>query len=103
MREVEYQSKLMKKLEQLIPGSLVLKNDPQQVQGLPDILILYKNKWAMLEVKLSSSAHIQPNQSYYVDALSEMSFASFINPETEEEVLSDLQHAFGLTRKARVS
>ena len=93
----------MTKIEKLIPGSLVLKNDPRYLQGLPDILVLYKNKWAMLEVKMSNNSRIQPNQSYYVDALSEMSFASFINPETEEEVLSELQHAFGIKREARVS
>lgn len=103
MTETQYQARLMKKIREMFPGSIVLKNDPRYVQGLPDILVLYKGMWAMLEVKLSSDSVIQPNQKYYIDALGAMSFASFICPENEEEVLSDLQHSFGFTRKARIS
>lgn len=103
MNETQYQKKLMKKIADLIPDSLVLKQDPQQVQGIPDILVLHKNKWAMLEVKVSADAPTQPNQPYYVDALSEMSFASFIYPENEEEVLGELQRALGVTRETCVS
>ena len=96
-------TKLIKKINKLFPGSFVIKNDPRYIQGLPDIIILYKNMWAALEVKISSKAHVQPNQQHYVNTLGAMSFASFINPDNEGEVLSDLQQAFGTTRKARVS
>ncbi len=103
MNEIQYQNKLMKKIKELIPDSLVMKNDPQQIQGIPDILVLRKNRWAMLEVKMSETSPVQPNQSFYVDILSEMSYASFISPSNEEEVLSELQRALGITRKACVS
>jgi hypothetical protein len=103
MSESQYQYKLIKKIEKLLPGCLILKNDPKHRQGVPDILILLHNKWAMLEVKLSGDANIQPNQEYYVELLNDMSFASFINPQNEEAVLSDLQHALRPSRKARVS
>lgn len=103
MNETQYQTKLMKKIQALIPECLILKNDPRYIQGVPDILILYKNTWAMLEIKLSGDANVQPNQKYYVDALDHMSFASFINPQNEEDVLSDLQHSFGIIREARIS
>jgi hypothetical protein len=98
MNETQYQKKLMKKISDLFPSCLVMKNDPQQIQGIPDILILYKNKWGMLEVKLDEDSPEQPNQRYYVDALSEMSFASFINPNNEEEVLGELQRSLGIAR-----
>ena len=93
--ETVYQSKLIKKLKLLFPGIHVLKNNPDELQGVPDLLLLYEDRWAMLEVKLSSSAGIQPNQKYYVDLFNEMSFASFVYPEVEGKVLDDLQYTFG--------
>jgi hypothetical protein len=77
---------------------MVILTDPSYIQGLPDLLILYGKKWAMLEVKTSMKAVIQPNQTYYVNMLDQMSFASFISPEVERDVLSDLQQAFGVVR-----
>jgi hypothetical protein len=103
LNERHYQLALIRKIENLLPGCVILKNDPRHIQGMPDILILYSTTWAALEVKLSSSANIQPNQEFYVNLLDDMSFASFINPENEEDVLNDLQHAFGLTRSPRIS
>jgi hypothetical protein len=70
-----------------------MKTDSSYIQGIPDILVLYKNRWAALECKRSYNSTEQPNQRYYVDYLDRLSFASFISPETEEEVLDDLQQA----------
>lgn len=103
MNERQYQSKLIKKLERLYPDAFIMKNDPRDVQGLPDILILHQDRWGMLEVKLADKSAVQPNQAHYVDRFNEMSFASFINPENEEAVINDLQRSLGLRRKARVS
>lgn len=93
--EANYQAKLISKIQALFPGCFVLKNDPAEVQGLPDLLILFRGRWAMLEVKLSARSPRQPNQIYYVDLFGEMSFAAFIYPENEREILNDLQFAFG--------
>lgn len=93
MAENAYQGRLIKVLRDLFPGCLVLKNDPQYLQGIPDLLILHEDKWAMLEVKDYEDAPEQPNQGYYVDMLNDMSFAAFIYPENEEEVLDALQQA----------
>lgn len=103
MNEAQYQRKLIRKIKELLPNSVVIKNDPRQVQGMPDILILHGDRWGMLEVKDSPKAEVQPNQEYYVRTLGEMSFASFIDPESEEEVLGELQRAFRTPREARIS
>lgn len=96
--EAVYQKHLIKKLLSMFPGSFIIKNDPDENQGIPDLLILFGDRWAMLEVKALTSSSIQPNQEYYVSFFNEMSFCSFINPRIEEQVLHDLQHAFGFIR-----
>lgn len=94
MLESKFQSDLKKELKKRFPGCLVLKNDPAYVQGIPDLLILYKDRWASLESKKSKKASKRPNQPYYVDKMNEMSFSRFISPENKEEVLNDLERAF---------
>lgn len=90
--ESGFQDKLKKELEDLLPGCMVLKQD--SVQGIPDLLVLYEDKWASLECKKNASAKRQPNQEYYVDKMNKMSFSRFISPENKEEVLHDLQCSF---------
>jgi hypothetical protein len=101
--ENQYQAKLIRKLKRLFPGCEILKNDPNLKQGILDLTILWGPFWAMLEVKASASAKTQPNQPYFVKKLNEMSFAAFIYPENEEEVLAALQEAFTSRRTACVS
>lgn len=92
--ERDFQSKLIKRLKDEFEGCVVLKNDSSYIQGIPDLLVLFDDKWAMLECKRSSSASHRPNQEYYVDLLDKMSFSRFICPENEEEVLHELEQAF---------
>ena len=96
MKESKFQSNLIKEIETRFPGSIVLKNDSSYMQGVPDLLILYKNKWATLEVKKSEkeSHHPRPNQKYYVQLMSDMSFSSFIFPENKEAVLDEMGRLF---------
>lgn len=82
---------------------MVLKNDANYIQGIPDLTVFYENKWAMLECKRSENEQHQPNQDYYVERMDEMSFARFICPENMEEVLYDLERSFQTKRPARVS
>ena len=103
MRESVFQAKLIKEIKERFPGCIVIKNDPNYIQGMPDLLVLYKDKWATLESKRSSHASKRPNQEYYVDKMNEMSFSRFIYPENKEEVLSELQQAFKSRRAARLS
>ena len=89
--ERDFQAKLIKEIKQIFKGCIVMKNDSSYIQGIPDLLILYRDKWAALEVKKSATAHHQPNQEYYVELMDEMSYASFVYPENKEEVLYELQ------------
>ena len=93
-KESQFQAKLVCRLREMLPGCIVLKNDANYIQGFPDLTVLWNNKWALLECKQHREAHKQPNQQYYIDRGNEMSFARFICPENEEEVLHDLQQAF---------
>lgn len=93
-RESKFQSALIKELKVIFPGCLVLKNDSSYCQGIPDLLVLYEDRWAMLECKRSSSATHRPNQDYYIQKLDNMSYARFISPENKEEVLDELQQTF---------
>ena len=94
MLENKFQSKLIKELKKEFPGCMVLKNDPTYLQGVPDLLVLYKNKWCALEVKRSVTAKHQPNQDYYVDKMNEMSHSAFIYPENKDQVMNDLRRIF---------
>ena len=91
--ERDFQAKLIKELKVMFKGCIIVKNDPNYIQGIPDLLILYNDRWAALEVKKSATAHHQPNQEYYVDLIDQMSFAAFIYPENKEEILYELQQA----------
>lgn len=94
MLESKFQANLIKEIKENLPGCIVMKTDPNYIQGMPDLLILHKNKWASLENKRSANAKKQPNQQYYVDKMNEMSFSRFVCPENKEAVLSDLYKAF---------
>lgn len=93
MAEGAYQSKLIKKIKEMLPGCMVLKNDSSYLQGVPDLLVMNGEKWGALEVKVSEHAKHQPNQDYYVEKMNGMSFAAFIYPENERQVLDELQRA----------
>ena len=90
MLENRFKTKLVGELKKALPGCIIMHPDPTEIQGIPDLLILYRNKWAALEGKKSARASVRPNQEYYVDLMDGMSFASFICPENKDEVLEEL-------------
>lgn len=51
MLENKFQANLIKELKERFPGCIVMKNDPTYIQGIPDLLVLHKDKWASLECK----------------------------------------------------
>lgn len=90
MLESEFQSKTIKQLEKLLPGCIVLKNDSSYIQGIPDLIVLYNKRWAMLECKKDKTAPYRPNQKFYLDKTNHMSFSATIYPENKDEVLESL-------------
>ena len=90
--ESGFQDKVVKRIKEIYPDSMVFKMD--QRQGIPDILILKDDHWASLETKRATDASKRPNQEYYVDKMNKMSFSRFICPENKEEVLHELQQTF---------
>ena len=99
MRENSFQSGLIKELKSRFDGCIVMKNDAGYIYGIPDLLVLYEDKWAALECKrdikaVEKSKVKQPSQHYYVDRMNTMSYASYICPENKKEVLDELERAF---------
>lgn len=94
MKESEFQKKLKKEIKERFPGSIVTKLDSSDIQGIPDLLVLWGKNWATLENKKSKNAPHRPNQDHYVQKMNEMSFSSFICPENKEEVLNDMEQSF---------
>lgn len=93
-RESKFQANLIRELKELFPGCIVMKNDAGYIQGIPDLTILWRDKWATLECKRSADAPFRQNQQYYISRMNEMSFSAVICPENKEVVLHDLQSAF---------
>lgn len=91
MKESRFQANLIKELKEEFPGCVIMKNDPNYIQGIPDLTILYQDKWAALEVKQSNEAKHRPNQDHYISKMNSMSYASFISPDNKEEVLNELR------------
>nr|DAI36987.1 MAG TPA: Nuclease [Caudoviricetes sp.] len=102
-KESAFQKGLINDLKKRFPGCMVLKNDPNYIQGIPDLLVLYEGRWAALECKKAKQASHQPNQDYYVERMNEMSFSRFVYPENKENVLDELQQSFQSCRPARFS
>ena len=94
MLENKFQANLIKEIKGMFPGCIVIKTDPNYIQGFPDLVVFYEDKWASLECKKNASANKQPNQEYYVERMEDMSFSRFIYPENKEEVLRDLYETF---------
>lgn len=96
--ERDFQPELKKEIRTRFPGCYIFKLDSSEFQGIPDLLILFENKWAILEVKRSANSDYQPNQEWYIEQFNAMSFSSVIFPENKEAVLDDLQLAFSVRR-----
>lgn len=97
--ERDFQPDFRKELEKRFDGCIVTKLDSSLIQGIPDYLILYKDRWALLEMKRSANAKHRPNQDYYVDQCNQMSFSRFVYPENKDEVLEDLTEFFNAERR----
>ena len=101
--ESAFQAEFIRTLRDLYPAAIVLKNDPNYQQGIPDVLMLVHDTWAAFEIKRYRDAQTQPNQEYYVNLMDGMSFAAFVYPENAQDVLDALQHSLGSRKLSRLS
>jgi hypothetical protein len=92
--ESRFQRELIEEICGMFEGAIVMKLDSSYRQGVPDLLVLFHDKWATLECKKNAGAHHQPNQDWYVDQMDRMSFSRFVFPENKEEVLRELRAFF---------
>lgn len=90
--ESGFQDRLRGHLLDKYPGCMIFKMDSPQ--GIPDMLILYGDKWASLENKKEKNAEHQPNQDFYVEKMNNMSFSRFVYPENRDQVLAELDAHF---------
>jgi hypothetical protein len=101
MKESKFQRDLIREIKERLPGSIILKNDATYIQGIPDLLVLYNDKWAALEVKKDRTAAHRPNQDYYVETMRRMGYSAFIFPENKEDVMDELIEYFHGTRNVQ--
>ena len=102
--ENKFQAELVADIHSRLPRSIVLKNDPNYIQGIPDLVVFNGKHYAILEVKRKYNAPHQPNQDYYIDYFDKWGvFSAFIFPENKEEILDAMERALQPRRKARVS
>ena len=92
-KENQFQAELIKDLKVMMPSCMVLKNDPNYIQGIPDLIVLNGKRWAAVECKRSKDAPARPNQPYYISKMSDMSYAAFVYPENKEDILYELSQS----------
>jgi len=98
IKENRFKADLKKELKDAFPGCVIFDMNPNDHQGISDLLILYGSTWAMLECKRNAKASHRPNQDYFVDKFNKMSFAAFIYPENKKEILNALESSFASRR-----
>lgn len=105
MLENKYQPKFIKKVRELFPGCVILKNDSGYQQGIPDWTIFYQDMWAIIEIKKEPPTRdedFEPNQQWFLGEFNKWSFAACVFPENEKEVLDGLQRSFASGGPARL-
>lgn len=102
--ESAFQKDLIDELEVLLPGCIIMKNDANYRQGIPDLTI-FSDRWfyAFLEVKDDEDFTYEPNQEWYLDQFGEWAFSATIFPQNKEEVLYALQRSRDTRRPTRFS
>ena len=97
-KENKFQADLVKEIKKRFPGAIVLKNDANYLQGIPDLTILWNRCWAMLECKKSGNEKHQANQDFYIQMADNLGFGRFIYPENKEAVLDEMERSFKIRR-----
>ena len=91
--ESRFQARLIRNLEAQFPGAVVIKTDPNYIQGFPDLLFLHDSFWGALEIKRARTSVRQPNQEYWVQRLNLMSYSKFVYPGNALDILEEIEVA----------
>lgn len=94
-KESQFKGELYKEIRERFPGSEVLPNDANYLQGFPDGTVYFPNgRYFLLEGKREEDAARQPNQDYYVNRSPLSANAMFVSPENKNEVLAELERRY---------
>lgn len=97
MRESTFRTGFIRKLRLLSPDIFVEFADPSRVNGIPDLIIFYRDKHARIETKRSKNASKRLHQEHYIQLFNSYGvYSTFLTPENEEEVLNELRRYFQL-------
>lgn len=95
MSEATFRTKFLKDVKDLSPDIIIEFADPQRRNGIPDVIIFYKKKFARIETKKSKNASKRLHQQYYIDYFNNQGiYAAFLTPENKEEVFNALRRYF---------
>ena len=78
VKESDFQANTIKKLKVMFPGAIITKLDASYILGIPEVLILWGQRWAVFEFKKYVHATKRQNPDSYVDRMNTMSFARVI-------------------------
>jgi hypothetical protein len=93
--ESDFKGKLYKEIRERFPGSEVLPNDANYLQGIPDATVYFPNgRYFLLEGKREKNSKRRPNQEYYVNESPLSNNAMFVSPENKDEVLAELERRY---------
>lgn len=73
-------------------GCRVIKQDPAigKQKGIPDLLVLYKKAWMMLEIKASKTSKFRPGQKKMIDTFGEWSYTRVVFPENFDIIKNEI-------------
>lgn len=95
MSEATFRTKFLKDVKDLSPDIFIEFADPQRCNGIPDVIIFYKKKFARIETKRSKIASKRKHQEYYIKYFNSQGiYAAFLTPENKEEVFNALRRYF---------
>lgn len=94
-KESQFKGELYNEIRERFPGSEVVPNDANYIQGFPDGTVLFPNgRYFLLEGKKTEKSSRRPNQEYYVEESPLSPNAAFVSPENKEEVLAELERRY---------
>jgi hypothetical protein len=96
VKESKFEQDFCRRLRNVDKDVIVVKLTG--ISGIPDRIVLYHDKFVLLEFKRSKNASHRPLQDWYIDHFDGWGLARFVYPENGEEVFSEVLDWFGLSR-----